>query len=102
MITRSTVQFLKRVGKSRLSTLIKPNSDYFKTLRVTELFSVMEFLTHKEISRLACTCKELRDASENKFLWRVVFSRQFPERNVSSKNVANWKYLFMLESEQVF
>jgi len=102
MVTRSAVQFLKQIGKSRPSKRIKPNSDYFRILRVTELFSVMEFLTYKEIARLACTCKELRDAAEDKFLWRVVFSRQFPKRKVNSNNVANWKYLFMLESEQIF
>jgi len=102
MITRSTVQFLKRIGKCRPSTRIKPNSDYFKILRVTELFSVMEFLTHREIARVARTCKDLRDAAEDNFLWRVVFSRQFPGSKIKENNVANWKYRFVLESEQIF
>lgn len=73
--------------------------DKLKT-QTTAMYHVLGFLQVKDLANLSATCKELKTATENGYLWKTVFSRHFP-RKMLAGNVQKWKRAYTLESSQI-
>merc|ERR1719412_583950 len=114
-VTRQKVAFYKRTQTPQGNRNIDPEKCYILQLGTTSMFHLLEFCTFKEIARLSCVCKDLREAAEDSFLWRNVFSRYNKDRlaeimaksgqsreQLATKSMKNWKYAFMCEKEQIF
>lgn len=70
----------------------------FPKLELQLTVGLIQFLTLSDIAALARTCKYLEVFCRDGRLWKVLFSRDYPQAKLSVKSLADWRQSFLVEA----
>lgn len=73
----------------------------FALLPYEILMEIFVYLSPKDLSSLACTCRNMRHIAEDGYLWKELFSKYYPSSQLCVENVKDWKWLFMVEVNNI-
>lgn len=62
---------------------------------------VLDYVSPADVMSASSTCTELRSMCNDGFLWRNLFSRQYPASHLTAENMHDWKYVFELEVNRI-
>ncbi len=65
------------------------------------MLHMLEYLSPSDVLSVSSTCTEMRSMSNDGFLWRNLFSRQYPSSHLTAENMHDWKYAFELEVNRI-
>jgi stress response protein SCP2/ubiquitin-protein ligase len=65
------------------------------------MLHMLEYLSPTDVMGVSSTCTELRSMCNDGFLWRNLFSRQYPASHLTAENMHDWKYVFELEVNRI-
>lgn len=62
---------------------------------------IMRFLQPEDVARMACVNKELKEISEEGYLWREFFSRKYKHSSLTAQSMRDWKLCFLMEVNNI-
>lgn len=73
----------------------------FGLLPPEPLTTIMCMLSTQDLSSMSSTCRGLKAASEDGYLWKSLLRRHFPASNLSAASMQDWKHVFILEKGNI-
>ncbi|KAL2631450.1 hypothetical protein R1flu_016136 [Riccia fluitans] len=74
---------------------------YFKLLPQEPLTTILCLLPKDALSNLSLTCRGLRSACEDGYVWKTLMHRNFPATSIGAASIDDWKHAYMLEQSNI-
>lgn len=76
-------------------------TEVFRNLDRTMSTYIFSFLTLKDLCKVSRVCTSFHSMAQEGYLWRAIFSRQYPHSDLKASRMADWRYVFELETRQI-
>ncbi|KAL3689276.1 hypothetical protein R1sor_015585 [Riccia sorocarpa] len=74
---------------------------YFRLLPQEPLTTILCLLPKDALSNLSLTCRGLRSACEDGYVWKTLMHRNFPATSIGAATIDDWKHAYMLEQSNI-
>jgi stress response protein SCP2/ubiquitin-protein ligase len=88
-------------GRNSNTESIEEAMGYFGPLPQEALTTIMRMLSTEALSSLARTCRGLKVASEDGYLWKLLLHRHFPTTSLTAESMGDWKRVFSLQQNNI-
>lgn len=74
---------------------------HFGPLPQEALTTIMCMLSTEDLSSISRTCRGLKAASEDGYLWKLLLHRHFPATSLHAASLEDWKHVFVLQQNNI-
>jgi hypothetical protein len=74
---------------------------HFGPLPQEALTKIMCMLSTEDLSSISRTCRGLKAASEDGYLWKLLLHRHFPATSLNAASMEDWKHVFVLQQSNI-
>lgn len=99
---RTTAQKLPTLKPKTPRVGIEEAMGHFGSLPQEALTKIMCMLSTEDVSSLSRTCRGLKVASEDGYLWNLLLHRHFPASSLNAASMEDWKHVFLVQQNNIF